>query len=40
MSLADWILIGLIGGYCLWLIFRPKKRKCCGDCCQCSGCRK
>lgn len=39
MSLADWILTAPIGGYLLWLLFRPKKRKCSGDCCSCSGCK-
>ena len=40
MKLADWILLALILGYCLWLIFRPKKPKCNGNCCACSRCRK
>ena len=37
MNAADWILISLIGGYCLWLLLRPKK-KCSGNCSCCSGC--
>ena len=40
MKLADWILLALILGYCLWLVFRPQKTKCNGNCCGCSGCNK
>lgn len=40
MKLADWILLGLILGYCLWLVFRPRKPKCTGNCCACSGCKR
>ena len=40
MKIADWILLALILGYCLWLIFRPKKHNCNGNCCGCSGCQK
>ena len=38
MTLADWMLLLMILGYCLWLIFRPKK-KCNGNCCGCNGCK-
>lgn len=38
MSIADYVLLALIGGYILWLLFRPKKKKCSGDCSCCGGC--
>ncbi len=40
MSAGDWILLSLIGGYCLWLLLRPRRKKCSGDCAGCSGCQK
>ena len=39
MSLADYLLLIPIVGYCLWLLFRPKKKKCSGCCAKCSGCK-
>ena len=38
MSLADWVLLVLVLGWCLYLIFRRKK-KCNGNCHGCSGCK-
>lgn len=40
MSVWDYVLLFLIGGYMLWLIFRPKKKKCSGNCGCCKGCDK
>lgn len=39
MSIADYLLLALIGGYCAWLLLRRKKGKCSGDCCHCHGCK-
>ena len=40
MGAADYILLALIGGYMLWIIFRPRKKGCCGCCAHCAGCKK
>ena len=43
MSVADWVLIALVAGYCGWLLFRPKKKSHCGGCkgnCDCCNCHK
>ena len=39
MSFWDYVLLAAIGGYMAWLLFRPKKKKCSGDCSCCNGCR-
>lgn len=39
MSVMDWILLGLIGAYCVFVLFFKKKKGCCGDCSACSGCK-
>ena len=38
MSLADCVLLALVLSWCLHLIFRRKK-KCGGNCHNCSGCK-
>ena len=38
MSFWDYALLAAIG-YMAWLLFRPKKKKCSGDCSCCKGCR-
>lgn len=40
MSLLDWLLVIPIAGYFLWVLFRPKKKKCSGCCEGCSECCK
>lgn len=40
MKIADWILLALICGYCLWLLLRKKKPKCGGNCGECRRCGK
>lgn len=35
MSWLDYLLVALIAGYCLYILFRPKKGGCCGDCAHC-----
>ena len=38
MSWMDYLLLALIGGYCVYLLLRKKKKDgCCGDCSQCGG---
>ena len=39
MSFWDYALLFLIGGYMLWLLFHPKKKKCSGNCGCCKGCK-
>lgn len=39
MSLADYALLAPIAGYFLWLLFRPRKKKCRGCCESCRGCK-
>ena len=39
MSVGDYVLLLLIGGYILWLLFRPKKKKCSGNCGCCKECK-
>lgn len=44
MSFWDYALLAAIGGYMAWLLFRPKlfrpkKKKCSGDCSCCKGCQ-
>ncbi len=39
MSLADYLLLALVGGYCLHVLLHPKKKKCGGSCAHCSGCK-
>lgn len=38
MKFGDWLLLAIIGGYCLWLLLRRKKKKCNGNCTGCHGC--
>ena len=40
MSWKDYLLLALIGGYCVYLLLRRKKKKnrCSGDCAGCSCC--
>ena len=39
MSWIDYLLLALIGGYCVYLLLRKKKKDgCCGDCSRCGGC--
>lgn len=40
MGVTDYILLGLILGYCLYVLFGRKKKGCCGDCAKCGGCGK
>ena len=41
MSWKDYLLLALIGGYCVYLLLRKrKKRRCSGDCAGCSCCKK
>lgn len=38
MSWLDYLLAALVAGYCLYILFRPKKGGSCGgDCSRCSG---
>lgn len=40
MSWLDYVLLALIGGYCVYLLLRRKKKKnsCSGDCARCGCC--
>lgn len=39
MSWIDWLLCALILGYCVFVLFRRKKKRgCCGDCTACQEC--
>ncbi|MBE6947020.1 MAG: FeoB-associated Cys-rich membrane protein [Ruminococcaceae bacterium] len=40
MALMDWVLLSAIAGYALFVLLRKKKKGCCGDCSQCSGCHQ
>jgi len=40
MGIMDWVLLGLIGAYCAFVLLTKKKKGCCGDCSACSGCKK
>lgn len=40
MGVMDWILIGLIAAYSIFVLCTKKKKGCCGDCSCCSGCNK
>ncbi len=35
MSWLDYLLVGLIAAYCLYILLRPKKGGCGGDCARC-----
>ena len=38
---TEHLLLALIGGYCVYLLLRRKKKDgCCGDCSRCGGCKK
>ena len=39
MNVLDWVILSLIGAYCIYLLI-PKKKKCSGNCANCSGCGK
>lgn len=38
MKLTDYLLLGLVAGYCLWLLLRRRKKTCTGCCAGCRGC--
>lgn len=40
MSGLDWLLLGAVGVYTACILFRKKKKSCCGSCSGCSGCKK
>lgn len=39
MSFLDYVLLGAIALYCIWVIFFRKKKGCSGHCSGCSGCK-
>ena len=38
MSWADWLLLGLVAGWFLFVLLWPRKKSCCGSCNGCSRC--
>ena len=40
MTGLDWLLLGAVGGYAADVLFRKKKKGCCGNCSGCSDCKK
>ena len=38
MSWADWLLLGLVAGWFLFVLLRPRKKSCCGSCNGCGRC--